>query len=171
MISFVNASWARMHILGGWGFQLFKFKSVIFCPQMPQNSCFCLCSFTPCLLQFSPVWLSALSHRQTTKSSKQRCPPCPEISQNGPYLSPSGLPPLAAHWFTNTVQTRFSVLRTTASIRPFLSACLNSRQFSYKSLFFWYIQSLSSLCTRALTWSETFLFCCTVCLEQPPLPD
>ena len=128
---------------------------------MPQNSWFCLCSFTLCLLQLSPVWLSALSHKQTTKCSKQRCPPCPEISPNGPCLSSSGFPPLAAHWFTNTAQTHFSVLQLLQFDR---SVCLPELLTVYvqinppATLFFWYFHSLSSLCTHTLTWSETFLF-------------
>ena len=43
------------------------------------------------------------------KKIKQRCSPCPESSQDWPYLSLSCFSPFAAHWFTDTVQTRFSV--------------------------------------------------------------
>ena len=31
------------------------------------------------------------------------------------------------------------------------------------TFFFWYFHSLSSLCVHALTWSEIFFLCCTVC--------
>ena len=50
------------------------------------------------------------------------CSPCPESSQNWPYLSSSCFSPLAAHWFMNAVQTRFA---TTASTWPLLSTWLN----------------------------------------------
>ena len=46
-----------------------------------KNSCFRLCSFTHWLLQFSPVWLSTVSLKQTSQSSKQRCSPCDESPQ------------------------------------------------------------------------------------------
>ena len=72
--------------------------SVIFCPQMPQNPISAsVCSVTPWLLQFSPVRLPSVSLKQTAISSKQRCSPCPESSQNWSYLSSSCFSPMAAH--------------------------------------------------------------------------
>ena len=37
------------------------------------------------------------------------------------------------------------------------------------TLCFWYFDSLSSFCAHALAWSEIFILCCTVYLEQTPL--
>ena len=97
--------------------------------------------------------------------------PCTESTQNWPYLPSSCFSPLAAHWFTNTVQTHFSVLQLPQTYR---SCLLNWPHESLQTnspatLVFWYFHSLSSLSMHALAWSEIFFLCCTVCLEQSPL--
>ena len=56
--------------------------------------------------------MAVLSIFQTNyKKFKQPCSPCLESSLNWPDLSSPCFSPLAAHWFSNTVQTRFSVLQ------------------------------------------------------------
>ena len=118
------------------------------------NSCSCLCSFMPELLQSFPVHLSSASFKHTTKSLKQCCLPCPESSQNWPYFSSTCFSPLTAHWFTNTVQTCFSELQMSQLDH---SCRLDWTPVSLHNLpamlFFWYFHSLSSLCAHALTYA------------------
>ena len=91
--------------------------SVICCLQMPEKVLSLLFFFhtvTAAILSC----LSSVFLKETTRSSKQRCSPRPERSQHSPYLASSYFSPLAAHWFTNTVQTRFFVLNCLNSTAP-----------------------------------------------------
>ena len=72
-----------------------------------------------------PGLIPSVSVKQSTKASTQRCSSCPVSSQNWPHFSSSYSCPLAAHWFTNTVQGRFS-----AVLRPLLATWLNSLKFT-----------------------------------------
>ena len=142
---------------------------------------------------FSLVWLSSVSHKQTTNSSKQRCLPCPESFQNWPYFS-SCFSPLAAHWFTKTVQSHFSVLHqhqldclfdwtqftnqpTTSTLILILLFCLPSvcmqllgqRKFSYAAPSVWNslpckVTSSNTLTSFKSSWNLTCSHYPIVCL-------
>ena len=74
--------------------------------------------------------------------------------------------------FTNTVKTRFSMLRLPvywfyrSGLLDWNPECL---QTNPPATLFWYCHSLSSFSVHTLAWSEIFILCCTVCLEQSPL--
>ena len=101
------------------------------------------------------------------KNSKQRYSPCTKSSQNRPYLSSPCLSPLAAHWFTNTVQTRFNVLQLPQLGRScLLDWTAHSLQTNPPAaLYLGYFYSLSSLCAHALTCLEIFFLRCIVHLS------
>ena len=111
----------------------------------------------------------SVSVKQTTKGSKQRCFPCPESFRNWLYLFSACLSPLAAHWSTNIVQSRFSVLQLP---QPYRSCRLDWTPESLQTnppeaLFFWYFHSFFlflfrlSFCTRA-----EFSFHCALVLRS-----
>ena len=125
------------------------------------NSCSCLCSFMPGLLQSSPVQLSSASFKHTTKSSKQCCLPCPEF----PKLAISLLNLLLSIDcpLIHKSSTNLLLWATNVSTWPLLSTWLNSWQSpqpaSYAFLLIFPF-SVFPLCTR------THL-CCTVWNSLP----
>ena len=103
--------------------------------------------------------MAVLSIFQTNyKKFKQPCSPCPESSLNWPNLSSPCFSPLAAHWFTNTVQTCFSVLQLRqldlSWPLDWTKTLLTNPRATL--LFVWYLYSLSSLYAHARTHFEVF---------------
>ena len=59
----------------------------------------------PWLLQFSPLWLSSVSLKQTTKSSKQQCSPLfcvPKTDHISPHL-------VSLHWVLTGTQIQYKL--------------------------------------------------------------
>ena len=74
-----------------------------------------------------------------------------------PKLTSFCFSPLAAHWFTNTVQTRFSVLQLAASTRPLLSTWWNSWQFANQPTTLMVPVFVFPLCARTRWVRDLFL--------------
>ena len=119
----------------------------------------------------SKMRFTATLFQTTARHEAAHFSPCPESTQNLPYLYSSSFVPLATHWFINRVQTRFSVLQTASSLL-LSSIWLNSWRFTHQTVSYALLLILPffvfPLCVHALTWSEIFFLCCTVHLEQSP---
>ena len=123
-----------------------------------------------CLDHCSSLLPGCLNHLLNNHNLNHCCSPCPESSQNWPYLSSSCFSPLAAHWFMNTNSFLCDVV--SASVLLLLSTWLSSWKFTNQPTSYAVLlihPFLSFLCVAALVWSEIFFLCCNVCLEHSPL--
>ena len=101
---------------------------------MPQTYSSLLCSFASWLLQFSQSCRSGCPQYFFSKLQKvnwQRCSPCRERFQKTKQKKTDHISPHLAsvsngcpHWFTNTIQTHFSVLQLPQLTRPLLATSL-----------------------------------------------
>ena len=139
-----------------------KYPSSSFLLYQPcgRHSCnFCNCHHLDC----NPVWLSAkvlcLSH--PISFSYQKCPASSFFLQQFVHLSPASLVLVTVPGSQSLFFVWIQSGQPFSSPSKLYCLCAVSPQPPWVTV---------QKCAHALTWSEIFVLCCPICLEQSPSP-